>query len=41
MRGNDEQDKLKEIAFFDAHAANDEYDVFAPEANERLIAAIV
>jgi ubiquinone/menaquinone biosynthesis C-methylase UbiE len=41
MRGNSEQDKTKEIAFFDSHASNDEYDVFAPEANERLIAAIV
>jgi SAM-dependent methyltransferase len=35
------QDKCKEIAFFDAHAASDEYDVFAPEANARLIEAIV
>ena len=26
------QDKQKEIAFFDAHAASDEYDVFTPEA---------
>jgi SAM-dependent methyltransferase len=33
------QDKSKEIAFFDAHAASDEYDVFTPEANARLIAA--
>ncbi|HMF21744.1 MAG TPA: class I SAM-dependent methyltransferase [Pseudolabrys sp.] len=33
------QDKSKEIAFFDAHAESDEYDVFTPEANERLIAA--
>ncbi|HEY6024229.1 MAG TPA: class I SAM-dependent methyltransferase [Pseudolabrys sp.] len=33
------QDKGKEIAFFDAHADSDEYDVFAPQANERLIAA--
>lgn len=35
------QDKAKEIAFFDAHAAADEYDVFAPQANARLIAAFV
>ncbi len=35
------QDKAKEIAFFDAHAAADEYDVFSPEANARLIAAFV
>ena len=35
------QDKQKEIAFFDAHAASDEYDVFTPEANARLIAAFV
>ena len=33
------QDKSKEIAFFDAHAESDEYDVFTPQANERLIAA--
>jgi SAM-dependent methyltransferase len=33
------QDKQKEIAFFDAHAASDEYDVFTPQSNERLIAA--
>lgn len=35
------QDKRKEIAFFDAHAASDEYDVFTPQANARLIAAFV
>ncbi len=35
------QDKQKEIAFFDSHAASDEYDVFTPEANARLIAAFV
>ena len=35
------QDKAKEIAFFDAHAANDDYDVFTPASNERLIAAFV
>jgi SAM-dependent methyltransferase len=35
------QDKRKEIAFFDAHAASDEYDVFSPEANARLIEASV
>jgi ubiquinone/menaquinone biosynthesis C-methylase UbiE len=34
------QDKQKEIAFFDAHASADEYDVFTPETNARLIAAI-
>lgn len=33
------QDKNKEIAFFDAHAASDAYDVFTPQANARLIAA--
>jgi ubiquinone/menaquinone biosynthesis C-methylase UbiE len=31
------QDKQKEIAFFDGHAAADAYDVFTPESNERLI----
>jgi len=35
------QDKAKEIAFFDAHAAADEYDVFTPQANVRLIEAFV
>jgi len=35
------QDKGKEIAFFDAHADSDEYDVFTPSANERLVAAFV
>ncbi|HET7802888.1 MAG TPA: class I SAM-dependent methyltransferase [Pseudolabrys sp.] len=35
------QDKNKEIAFFDAHAGHDAYDVFTPEANERIIAAFV
>ncbi len=33
------QDKQKEIAFFDRHAAKDDYDVFTPQANARLIAA--
>jgi SAM-dependent methyltransferase len=33
------QDKSKEIAFFDAHAAADEYNVFTPEANARLVDA--
>jgi ubiquinone/menaquinone biosynthesis C-methylase UbiE len=32
------QDKQKEIAFFDGHAAADAYDVFTPESNLRLIA---
>src|SRR5579872_2424731 len=31
------QDKQKEIAFFDGHAAMDAYDVFTPETNARLI----
>jgi SAM-dependent methyltransferase len=35
------QDKAKEVAFFDAHAASDEYDVFTPPANARLIEAFV
>jgi len=41
MRMGSMQDKRKEIAFFDAHAESDEYDVFVTEANERLIAAFV
>jgi ubiquinone/menaquinone biosynthesis C-methylase UbiE len=32
-----QQNKQKEIAFFDGHAAGDDYDVFAPEASARLI----
>ena len=35
------QDKQKEIAFFDGHAAADSYDVFTPESNARLIATIM
>ena len=35
------QDKQKEIAFFDAHASSDEYDVFTPEASARLISTFV
>jgi ubiquinone/menaquinone biosynthesis C-methylase UbiE len=31
------QDKQKEIAFFDSHAAFDAYDVFTPESNLRLV----
>jgi ubiquinone/menaquinone biosynthesis C-methylase UbiE len=31
------QDKQKEIAFFDGHAAADSYDVFTPDSNVRLI----
>jgi SAM-dependent methyltransferase len=39
MIGNGTQDKGKEVAFFDAHADSDGYDVFTPQANDRLIAA--
>jgi ubiquinone/menaquinone biosynthesis C-methylase UbiE len=35
------QDKAKEIAFFDAHAAADDYDVFQPSAKQRIIDAFV
>jgi ubiquinone/menaquinone biosynthesis C-methylase UbiE len=35
------QDKQKEIAFFDAHAAADAYDVFTPEASDRLLDTFV
>jgi ubiquinone/menaquinone biosynthesis C-methylase UbiE len=31
------QDKQKEIAFFDGHAAADAYDVFTPATNQRLV----
>ena len=34
-----QQDKQKEIAFFDGHAAADAYDVFTPDSNARLIDA--
>jgi len=35
------QDKQKEIAFFDSHAAEHAYDVFTPESSARLIAACI
>ena len=35
------QDKSKEIEFFDAHAAADDYNVFTPEANDKLIDSFV
>jgi ubiquinone/menaquinone biosynthesis C-methylase UbiE len=35
------QDKQKEIAFFDRHAAADDYDVFTPQSSTRLIDAFV
>jgi len=34
------QDKQKEIAFFDRHAEEDDYDVFTPQASARLIEAV-
>jgi ubiquinone/menaquinone biosynthesis C-methylase UbiE len=37
MKASLAQDKQKEIAFFDGHAAEDAYDVFTPESNKRLI----
>ncbi len=36
-----QQDKQKEIEFFDAHAATDEYDVFTPDSSARLIDTLV
>src|SRR3954468_12618519 len=36
-----EQDKQKEVAFFDGHAAADSYDVFTPQSNARLIETII
>jgi SAM-dependent methyltransferase len=36
-----QQDKETEIAFFDGHAAADDYDVFTPEASARLIREFV
>jgi ubiquinone/menaquinone biosynthesis C-methylase UbiE len=35
------QDKQQEIAFFDAHAGGDAYDVFTPQASARLVEAFV
>jgi ubiquinone/menaquinone biosynthesis C-methylase UbiE len=39
MKASRAQDKQKEIAFFDGHAAKDAYDVFTPESNKRLVEA--
>jgi ubiquinone/menaquinone biosynthesis C-methylase UbiE len=36
-----EQDKQKEISFFDGHAAGSAYDVFTPESNMHLIETCV
>jgi ubiquinone/menaquinone biosynthesis C-methylase UbiE len=36
-----EQDKQKEIDFFDRHAEEDDYDVFTPASSARLIDAVV
>jgi ubiquinone/menaquinone biosynthesis C-methylase UbiE len=41
MTASTEQDKSREIAFFDGHAAADAYDVFTPESNAYLIDAII
>jgi ubiquinone/menaquinone biosynthesis C-methylase UbiE len=35
------QNKQKEIAFFDGHAAADDYDVFTPQASARIVDAFV
>ena len=35
------QDKAKEVAFFDRFAADDDYDVFLPEAKARIIDGFV
>src|SRR5262245_8442538 len=35
------QDKRQEIAFFDAHASGEAYDVFTPQASARLVACFV
>jgi ubiquinone/menaquinone biosynthesis C-methylase UbiE len=35
------QDKPAEIAFFDRHAADDDYDVFTPQASARLVNELV
>jgi len=41
VRRAPQQDKQREIAFFDAHADANEYDVFTPEASSRLVDAFV
>jgi len=41
MIASSAQDKLREIAFFDGHAAADAYDVFTPESNASLIESVV
>ncbi|MGB8639959.1 MAG: methyltransferase domain-containing protein, partial [Pseudolabrys sp.] len=41
MAADRAQDKNQEISFFDAYAERDEYDVFTPQANERIIAAFM
>lgn len=41
MTMSPQQDKAKEVAFFDRHAASDDYDVFTPEAKARIIDAVV
>ncbi len=41
IRRSPQQDKQREIAFFDAHADADEYDVFTPRATSRLVDAFV
>jgi ubiquinone/menaquinone biosynthesis C-methylase UbiE len=35
------QDKAKEVAFFDRHAASDDYDVFTAQAKTRIVDAVV
>src|SRR5215467_7480792 len=36
-----QQDKRKEIAFFDRHAEADDYNVFTPAATARLVDALI
>jgi ubiquinone/menaquinone biosynthesis C-methylase UbiE len=36
-----QQDKAKEVEFFDNHAKSDDYDVFMPEAKNRIVDAVV
>lgn len=40
MQSAHQQDKQREIAFFDSYDSADGYDVFAPESSARLIAAV-
>ena len=41
MQGAGQQDKQREITFFDGYESANGYDVFAPESNARIVDAVV